>query len=186
MIDFYGHRKVYFTISLSIIVVSLLISIIFGVKMDIQFKGGSIITYSYEGNLDMEKFEDKLQEVSGAEFSIQESTDVASGMKSFVASSVDSVGLDSDQQFEILNKLKAAFPENNIATAGSNSVNPIIGKEFFIKSMVAVAFASLLMIIYIGFRFKKIGGWSAGVMAVILFFHDVFFCLFYTFPRPRD
>ena len=41
------------------------------------------------------------------------------------------------------------------------------------KSLLAVAVAMVLMIVYIAFRFRKIGGWSAGVMAVIALLHDV-------------
>ena len=36
--------------------------------------------------------------------------------------------------------------------------NPTIGKEFFAKSIVAVVAASLLILVYIAVRFKKIGG----------------------------
>ena len=36
-----------------------------------------------------------------------------------------------------------------------------------------MAFASLLMVVYISLRFKKIGGWSAGITAVIALIHDL-------------
>ncbi|MEG2404613.1 MAG: protein translocase subunit SecF, partial [Oscillospiraceae bacterium] len=48
-----------------------------------------------------------------------------------------------------------------------------IGKEFFAKSIVAVVAASLLILLYIAFRFKKIGGWPAGSMAVVALVHDL-------------
>ncbi|MEG0754731.1 MAG: protein translocase subunit SecF, partial [Angelakisella sp.] len=47
------------------------------------------------------------------------------------------------------------------------------GKEFFFKSIIAVTVASIIMILYIALRFRNIGGWSAGVMAVIALFHDI-------------
>ena len=34
-------------------------------------------------------------------------------------------------------------------------------------------FAAVLMILFIALRFRKIGGWSAGVMAVVALLHDV-------------
>ena len=48
-----------------------------------------------------------------------------------------------------------------------------MGMEFFKKCIVAVVFASVIMIVYIGFRFRKIGGASAGVVSVIALIHDV-------------
>ena len=39
-----GKRKIFFTISLAIVAVTILVSVIFGVKRDIQFTGGAIIT----------------------------------------------------------------------------------------------------------------------------------------------
>ena len=47
------------------------------------------------------------------------------------------------------------------------------GKRFLLKCLCAVGLAAVLMIIYIAFRFRKIGGWSAGVVAVIALLHDV-------------
>ena len=43
------------------------------------------------------------------------------------------------------------------------------------KCIVAVAFSAVVMIVYIGFRFRKIGGWIAGTCSVIALIHDMFF-----------
>ena len=39
--------------------------------------------------------------------------------------------------------------------------------------IVAVIFASVIMVVYIGFRYRKIGGASAGIVAVIALLHDI-------------
>ena len=46
---FYQNRKIYFAISIVVLVVGILASIIIGPKLDIQFAGGSMILYSVEG-----------------------------------------------------------------------------------------------------------------------------------------
>ena len=49
-------------------------------------------------------------------------------------------------------------------------------KKGFILSLLefaAVILASILLIVYIGLRFKKIGGISAGVCGIIALLHDV-------------
>ena len=50
-------------------------------------------------------------------------------------------------------------------------------RNFFFKCLVACAFAAIVTIIYIGFRFKKIGGLSAGCFAVLALIHDM--CMVY-------
>ena len=48
-----------------------------------------------------------------------------------------------------------------------------MGFSFLLKCLTAVAIAAVLMVLYVTIRFKKIGGLSAGVMALVALFHDV-------------
>ncbi|MDD2579429.1 MAG: protein translocase subunit SecF, partial [Eubacteriales bacterium] len=57
MFSFYKHRKVFFAISLALIIAGALAAIFFGVDLDIQFKGGSLLTYSYTGEIDLKTAE---------------------------------------------------------------------------------------------------------------------------------
>ena len=54
--------------------------------------------------------------------------------------------------------------------------------------MAAVGIAALLMILYVGFRFRKIGGLSAGCTAVIALIHDIImaYFTFVIFRMPLD
>jgi preprotein translocase subunit SecF len=53
-----------------------------------------------------------------------------------------------------------------------------MGRAFFIKCLVAIAIAAIGIIIYVAIRFRKIGGTSAGVMAVVALIHDVLMVYF--------
>lgn len=172
-INFFSHRKIYFGISIVLIAVMLVGSLVIGVNLDIQFKGGAIITYSYTGDIDKADFQGSVEEILGQSVSLQETTDISTGSKSYVISMPTSSGLTAEKQAELANGIGEKYKDNNIETASISVVNPTIGKEFLAKSLVAVAFASLLMVIYISLRFKKISGWSAGVTAVIALVHDV-------------
>ena len=48
-----------------------------------------------------------------------------------------------------------------------------MGRDFFLKCLLSVFCSGLLLIVYIAFRFRKIGGASAGTMAIIALMHDV-------------
>lgn len=52
-INFIGNRKKFYTFSCALIAVVLVFCGIFGVKMDVEFKGGSMITLAYEGDADL-------------------------------------------------------------------------------------------------------------------------------------
>ena len=172
-IAFMKNRKIYFGISIGLVVLTVLATLIFGVNLDIQFKGGTIITYSHAGDLDGGAFQKAIEEKLGQKVNIQEQTNVATGNMNYVVSLTSADGLSVEDQGALTESLQQQFPDNAIETFAVNNVNPTIGKEFFAKCLVAVAIAALLMVVYIAFRFRRIGGWSAGVMCVVALLHDV-------------
>ena len=57
-----GKRKIFFTISIVAMVLVLLVTIFVGPTLDIEFKGGSIATYSYTGEMDPAAFEKTVEQ----------------------------------------------------------------------------------------------------------------------------
>ena len=55
---------------------------------------------------------------------------------------------------------------------GVTSVAPTIGTSFFLKSLYALLLASVLVIIYVGIRFRNIGGVVAALTALAALVHD--------------
>ena len=62
--DFFASRKIFFCISLGIILIGIVCNFIFGTTLDIQFKGGAIISYEYSGELDKNAFESLVQKAT--------------------------------------------------------------------------------------------------------------------------
>lgn len=172
-INFFAHCKYYFTISIMLIVVMFACALVFGVNLDIQFKGGALLTYSYTGDLDAPAFQKAAEKVLGQSVSMQESTDIATGKRNIVLSLPTSEGIDAERQAALAAALNEQFSGNEIETASISVVNPTIGGEFLAKCLVAIGFAALLMVFYVSFRFRRIGGWSAGVTAVVALVHDI-------------
>ena len=69
--NFCGKAKIFFIISLALIVISLL-STFTGVDIALEFKGGTIITYSYMGDMDESKLEKELTALVGSAVNAQE------------------------------------------------------------------------------------------------------------------
>lgn len=172
-INFTGNKKIYFIISAILIAVSILSTFVFGAKLDIQFKGGTIITYIYDGNIDEADFEKTAEDaLGGLDVNVTTGEDFSTGKNNIQVSLVSNSGLTSDKQFELTSALEEKFSANSIKIVESSDISPTSGKEFFQKCLVAVAVASLLLIIYIAIRFKNIGGWLAGACAIIALIHD--------------
>jgi len=184
--NFVNSRKIFFTISLCIVALTIICVAVFGVNLDIQFKGGTLIKYSYTNELDKAAFQKAFETAVGGPVSLQESVDSKTGVKNLQVSLSEARGIPTDKIVEISKQLNDQFPDTEISLLEANSVDPTIGGEFLAKCLVAVAFASLLMIIYVAIRFKVIGGWSAGVTAVIALIHDVIvvFATFVIFRIP--
>lgn len=183
-IDFIGHRHVYYTISISLIVIGVLVSAIFGIKTDIQFKGGTIIKYSYSSqdtaghkftSADLDQAKNIASQVLGG--SVDTSLSAAIDNTKKTTTQLIQFDLDknvSNTQVEALyTKLTAAFKNDKIARYDFNTVGPQEGQDFFLQSALAVLLASLLIIIYIWIRFRHIGGLPAGLTAFIALLHDL-------------
>ena len=70
-IDFVGNRKIFFIFSSVLILAITLFSVTFGVKLDIQFTGGAMLTYSYQGDLDASALEKTVQKTLGSNCAVQ-------------------------------------------------------------------------------------------------------------------
>lgn len=97
-------------------------------------------------------------------------------------------GISLDEQKAIAANLAEKYPDSEFTVMQSSSVPPTMGAKFFAKCLVAVALAAVLLVIYVALRFRKIGGMSAGVMAVIALLHDVLmvYFTFVIFGFPID
>ena len=74
--------------------------------------------------------------------------------------------------------LQKNFKDNGFKSLESNTVNPTLAGAFLVKSLVAVLLAGILVVIYIGIRFRRIGGFSAGVCAFAALLHDIIISFF--------
>lgn len=182
-----ANSKKFFAISIGLVAVIILCTAIIGLSLDIMFKGGAMITYSYDGAFPAD-FADKASDLLGIDVSVQERTDIANQTTSAVVTLPGSQSLSSDDMAAFTQGLQAAYPASNLRSEEISNVDPVIGNEFLKKAIIAMILASLLTVVYVGYRFRRIGGFSAGVMAIVALFHDVFiaFGVFVIFGIPID
>lgn len=173
--DISGKKKIWFIISLALIAAIAVITVIKGVEIAIEFKGGTIISYSYEGDASIKDAQSEIEDLLKTPVVIQEGENLSNDSNSFSISFSYDTGLSVEDQTALTELLQEKFPDNKVELLDSNDVNPTSGKEFFLKCAIASILAAALIIIYIALRFKKISGWSAGVCAVIGLLHNLIF-----------
>lgn len=171
--DFVGKRKVFVIISASVFALTVLFSFILGVNVDIRFKGGTIVTYSYEGTVDTNSIKSTVESLGTPRATVTTGTSFTGSLKTISLSFAADEKMDDKMLENLSDKLKETYPDNKITNLDTTNVSASAGSQFFISCLIAVAVAFVLLVIYIAFRFKKIGGWSAGIIAIFCLLHDV-------------
>lgn len=178
----FKYRKVFFSISIALIVLGIIATAFMGVTLDIQFKGGAIIKYTYDGELTSQQKNDIPQLVQDtlSRSATLQTTDEGTKTQKMVLNLTGNQGLSAELQNTLHTKLQQTYPQSNFAISETNIVEPFIGERFMRNGIIAIVLASVLIIIYIWIRFKQISGLSAGVMAIIALLQDCAL-VFYTF-----
>ena len=171
--DYVAKRKVFFGISICIVAAVLVMTAVKGVSLDIQFKGGAVITMGYEGEADSAAVNSAVSEVLGSGVTLQTGTNMATGANTLTISMPGVSTVTTEQMTQLTEGLQAACPDNNFQQLEMSNVNPTIGGEFLNKCLVAVAAAIVLILLYISVRFRNIGGLPAGARAVVALVNDL-------------
>ncbi len=175
--DFVSKRKVFCIISAAVIVLTFICTFVFGVKVDIRFKGGSMLTYSYSGEItdaDIATTKSAIAALGDVpEVNITTGTSFTGGLNTMVVSFAADEKMDDDKLNEINDAVENSLPEKDVQNIDTTNVSATSGTSFLISCLIAVGAAFILLTIYIAFRFQNIGGWKAGVIAIICLLHDV-------------
>ena len=173
-IDFVGLRKRFLTISSCLMAAIVLCAVVLGVHLDTEFTGGAMITLSYEGSFtmsDVQKVASSALENNG--LTLQTGENVATGGQTLKISMPGTETVTTEQVAKLLDSLNESCPDNNFEQLSLSNVSAAMGTKFLQKSLVAVVFALVLILLYIALRFKNIGGLTGGMMAVLALVNDL-------------
>jgi preprotein translocase subunit SecF len=183
MVDLIGKKKYFFILSIVLLLAGVVAYFINGVQLDIQFEGGTIIEVQMPNDdYDTAKAVTVVKDTLGKSAIVQkastynaENTDQKIYLMNIKIGSKEAI--KQEDRTKVITALKKEFglAENTQITV--NSIEPFIGKEILRKGLLAIFWSSLLIIIYVWWRFKIMSGLSAGVMAIIALIHDVLLML---------
>ena len=177
-IDFNKTLKPVLITYIAIFAIGTIFAAIFGVKLDINFSGGAKVSYSYTGEISDADISAVVDKQLNKEYSLTKSTSLAGDTQSFEIALSGKNALSADKQEALTEALEKELKDNEIELYSSNSVSPTIAGTFFAKSIVAVLITAAAVVVYVGIRFRKIGGVSAALTALVALVFDVLVTFF--------
>lgn len=166
-----GHRRIWYTISLVAIVPGLVSLIIFGLRLGIDFTGGSVLEVqgANPGVIAGLATQQKLQDVSVVSvgpnrYDIRYRDPAADTQK------------EADHQ-----KFKQALAGHGLTELSFDSIGPSVSRNLVQNALLSLLIASLAIVAYVAFAFRNmpppVRSWSFGIMAIVALLHDAFFLL---------
>lgn len=169
--DIVGKRKIWFIISILIILPGVLALILWGLKPGIDFTGGQEMEVS--GSLN----QTEVTNIVGST-GVKDITVTTSGSDRLLIRYSD-VGVGESQA--VHQKIVDLLATKNISETSFSSVGPSVSKDITRNAGIAVALASIAIILYIAFAFRNtpppVSPWSFGVAAIIAVLHDALLVL---------
>ena len=166
MFNFLKYRKVYYAVSIILILASLVSLVLFRLKFGIDFSGGTLMEVEFKENrITNEEVSGRLADLGLQDLSLQQT-----GEKGLL---LRMKNIDEGIHQQILAKFEGAIEEKSF-----ESVGPIVGKELQQKTWVFTVLVSLAITLFIAFAFRKssypVSSWRYGIIAaVVAFFHDI-------------
>lgn len=159
---FMHTRRMWYGVSITAIIASIVLLFWHGLNLGIDFTGGVVLEFAYPKPANIEKIRSTLSS-KGYEAQVQHFGDDRSIMVRLLPHGGADVNAVSA---EVTAALKTVTPEVELRRA--EVVGPQVGEELTNQGGLAVLFTFVLIGIYTWFRFQ----WKMGVSAVIATLHD--------------
>lgn len=164
-----NNRKFFFALSGLLVLGSIVAMFVFGLKLGIDFKGGSILEVSYATDrLSMELVKSKLDTFGLGNYVLS-----PSGNSNFILKAKD---LSPGEKTVVL----SAFQQDQSNPAKEerfNSLGPVIGTQLKNKALIAIVLVVIAIVLFITFAFRKVSfpvaSWKYGVATIVALAHDV-------------
>ncbi len=189
--DLMQYKNKFFLLSIFIIVIGIVFYFINGLQLDIQFKGGTRMLIETNGEVDINQAETLVEEALGKSVTTQmmQTYNAEEKEKSIYMLRLDIASDDTLTDAERSLVYDIVSQNFDIIEGGNQdllSVEPSIGYETLMSGLKACFIASILIVLYVTWRFSALSGFSAAITAIIALLHDIgiVFSLYTIFKLP--
>ncbi|MDH5696687.1 MAG: protein translocase subunit SecF [Dehalococcoidia bacterium] len=164
MFDIAGKRLWFLLISAAVILISIIALVVFGLKPGIEFSSGSMLTVSFEQEVDQSELRQELANLGYTNVIIQRT-----GEGDFF---IRTQALSGEEKAALESALTARF--GPATEREFYSVSPMVATETANNAAIAVAVAAVGILLYITWAFRRMPKpLHYGTCAVIALVHDV-------------
>jgi len=165
--------KFLFGFSLTLVVVATVLLFSYGLNLGVDFVGGSVLEVEFtDGRPPVQDIVDAF--TASEDKVVQAVTVSAEGENRIVVRSADTSGNTHDALTGILLK---KWPDAGIKERQFDFIGPAIGSELKSKSVRAIVFVLIAVVLYIAFVFRAmrrvLSPWVLGTAALVALAHDV-------------
>lgn len=164
MFKFIEKSKIWFSISLAIILVGLVLILTRGLNFGIDFKGGTKLVIELGEGFDKVEVDEIVREYAD---------DAVTKTVESTQYEIKAKDLDETKSAELFEALKEKYSLEDSALVSQSQIGPSIGKELTRNTVISLTIACIAMLVYIGIRFE----FSFGVAAIVALLHDVLLTL---------
>lgn len=164
-----NNKNLFFILSGTLILISIVAAIFFGFNFSIDFTGGALTQVTYtDARPAQTQVQSALDKLSIGDYEIQ-----SSGSKDFILRTEALTNVQKDQVFSALS-LSSSSP---LTVDSYNSVGPTVGNELKSKAYTAIIVVIICIVLFVTFAFRKVSepvpSWKYGLATIIALAHDV-------------
>lgn len=164
MLKIVEKSKIWFSISLIIILIGLGFMFTRGLNFGIDFKGGTKVVIELGENFNKEEVDTIVKKYA---------PDAVTNTVDNTQYEIKSKDLPTDKVAELFAELKETYSLEETAPISEDLIGAAMGKELTNNSLVALAIACIALLIYVAIRFEM----NYGIAALIALAHDVLITL---------
>lgn len=164
MIKIIEKSKIWFSISLAIILIGVVLMCTRGLNFGIDFKGGMKLVVELGDNFNKVEVDEVVKGYA---------SDAVTKTIEGTQYEIKSTELDETNTTELFDVLKEKYSLEDSALISETQIGPSVGKELSRNAIIAVLVACVAMLIYIAIRFE----FAFGAAAIASLLHDVLITL---------
>ncbi len=166
-----NYYKYLFAFSGIILILGIASLVIFGLRLGIDFKGGTVTEIEFQQPVEQDKIRSVLDADGLHNYQLQ-----LTGDKGVI---IRTESLEKEQHDKIAADIKAQVGE--FTEKRFDSFGPVVGEELKRKAIYQLLLVSLGIVLYIAYAFRKVArpitSWQFGIAAIISLIHDLLIVL---------
>lgn len=174
------YRKIFYTLSLVILLLSVVSFSVWGLKLGIDFKGGAILEVAYKApeetvGANVGKIPTQGQIIEAIKsLDLQESVR-ATDLGGYIIKMRD---ITHTEKLSLDHALAKLVPDGGeINEKRFDSIGPLLGKEAARNSILSIILVMVAIVLFVAYAFRHVSrpvsSWKYGIIAVIALIHDV-------------